>query len=128
MTTIIPQLYVRDVDAYVEFLVDAFGFDVSEYWRDPNDASHVNVEVALGGALVGIGVAGNDHAAPSDLPARHSGLYVVVDDVDVHYERARQTDAVITAPPSDRPWGHRMYGAIDPEGHEWAFATPIEPA
>lgn len=124
MGQVIPQVSVRNVDAYIEFLADAFGFEVKEYWRDPGDAEHVNVEVELEGAVIGIGRASADRTAPRDPSAPHIGLYVIVDDVDAHYERARAADANITFPLADQPWGHKMYGVVDPEGHEWGFATP----
>ena len=124
MARLIPQLSARDVDAYVTFLENAFGFELKSYWRDPNDAAHVNVEMELDGAVVGIGHARAEriHADPG---APHIGLYVVVDDVDAHYERARTAGATITFELAEQPWGHKMYGAVDPEGHEWGFATPI---
>lgn len=56
------------------------------------------------------------------------GLYVVTDDVDTHYARARAAGAEIPLELADQPWGHRMYGAIDPEGHEWGFATSLRSA
>jgi uncharacterized glyoxalase superfamily protein PhnB len=121
---LIPQLSVGDVDAYIAFLTQALGFEVTEYWRDPNDPSHVNVEAALGDAVIGIERADGDHVPPRELPARHTTLYVLVDDVESHYEHARAADATIDRVLSDQPWGHRMYGVIDPEGHEWFFATP----
>jgi uncharacterized glyoxalase superfamily protein PhnB len=124
MARIIPQLSARDVDAYIAFLAAAFGFEVTEYWRDPSDAAHVNVELALDGAVIGVGRAGADHAQLHPPSAPHIGLYVLVDDVDAHYERARAGNATITSPPAEQPWGHRMYGAVDPEGHEWGFASP----
>ncbi len=125
MAQIIPQLSVRDVDAYITFLRDAFAFDVTEYWRDPDDPAHVNVEMALDGAVVGIGHANADRTRPRESDTPRIGLYVVIDDVDAHHEHARAAGAEITSPIADQPWGHRMYGAVDPEGHEWGFASLI---
>ena len=125
MAQIIPQLSVRDVDAYVAFLHDAFGFDLAEDWRDPDDPAHVNIEMSLGGARVGIGRAKRDRTAPKEAEVPNIGLYVIVDDVDTHHDRARAAGAEITFPIADQPWGHRIYGARDPEGHEWGFASRI---
>ena len=124
MARVIPQLSVCDVDSYVTFLGEAFGFEVTEYWRDPNHPAHVNVEVELDGAIVGIGRAGTPRVAPLDPTTPHIGLYVVVEDVDAHYERARAAGARITSELAEQPWGHKVYGAVDPEGHEWGFAAP----
>jgi uncharacterized glyoxalase superfamily protein PhnB len=50
--------------------------------------------------------------------------YVLVDDVDGHYERAKAAGAGITEEPNDLPFGHRRYSCADPQGHEWSFAQP----
>jgi uncharacterized glyoxalase superfamily protein PhnB len=128
MARVIPQLSVRDVDAYIKFLGEAFGFEVESYWRDPGDPAHVNVEVSYEGAVIGIGRATADRTGPREPLAPGIGLYVIVEDVDTHHDRARAAGAEISFALSDQPWGHRMYGAIDPEGHEWAFATPLDHA
>ena len=49
-----------------------------------------------------------------------------VDYDDAHYEQARAAGAEIEYEPMDQPYGVREYGAIDPEGHRWAFVTPLE--
>lgn len=110
----------------MQFLVDAFGFAVATDWSDPDDPSHVNVEAALGQGVVSICRA-NPQAgfkSPRSLDADHFGLYVEIDDVDGHFERAREAGATITSPIERQPWGARMYGARDPEGYGWSFAEP----
>jgi len=52
-------------------------------------------------------------------------VYVLVDDVDGHYTRAKDAGARIVEEPNDLPFGHRRYGCRDPQGHEWYFAQPI---
>jgi uncharacterized glyoxalase superfamily protein PhnB len=49
---------------------------------------------------------------------------VFVDDVDAHYERVTTAGATVDGPPADRDYGQREYGARDPEGGRWYFATP----
>jgi uncharacterized glyoxalase superfamily protein PhnB len=55
----------------------------------------------------------------------NSGLVVQVDDVDAHYQQSRAAGARIDNEPVDQPYGQREYGARDPEGHRWWFATPV---
>lgn len=55
-------------------------------------------------------------------PVEH-GIYVVVDDVDTHYERAKAVGATIVFPPENTEWGTRRYRCLDPEGYEWSFGT-----
>jgi uncharacterized glyoxalase superfamily protein PhnB len=48
-----------------------------------------------------------------------------VSELDKHFARAREAGAVILEAPNDRPYGHRRYGASDPEGHQWYFAQAL---
>ena len=45
-------------------------------------------------------------------------MYVLVDDVDAHHERAKAAGAVIVEELVDTPFGHRRYTCDDPQGHE----------
>jgi len=53
-------------------------------------------------------------------------LYVDVPDVDKHFARARKAGAAILEEPQNTPYGHRRYGAADPEGHQWYFAQELK--
>lgn len=46
---------------------------------------------------------------------------VYVDDIDRHYEIAKNNGARIIAEPKDQYWGDRRYEALDLEGHKWFF-------
>jgi uncharacterized glyoxalase superfamily protein PhnB len=59
------------------------------------------------------------------LGALHAGVYVFVDDVDAHHERAKGAGAKVLIPPGDQPWGDRMYCCTDPEGQFWMFARRL---
>jgi uncharacterized glyoxalase superfamily protein PhnB len=50
---------------------------------------------------------------------------VNVDDADKHFKRARKAGAKILEEPQDTFYGHRRYGAEDPEGHQWYFAHEL---
>jgi uncharacterized glyoxalase superfamily protein PhnB len=45
--------------------------------------------------------------------------------VDKHFEQAKAAGATITQEPEDQAYGDRTYGADDPEGHSWTFATHV---
>ena len=53
--------------------------------------------------------------------------YVMIhlEDVDTHFEHARQSGARILSTPEDMPFGERQYTAEDPEGHRWTFSQHI---
>ena len=78
----------------------------------------------LGGSVVMMG-SPPDYRNPKKLGQITVGLYVYVDDVDAHFERAKAEGAEIEAPPEDKPYGDRSYGAFDLEGHQWWFAQQI---
>lgn len=48
-------------------------------------------------------------------------LYVIVDDVAGHAERARAAGAEILMEPEEQDYGGSNYTARDPEGHVWSF-------
>jgi uncharacterized glyoxalase superfamily protein PhnB len=61
---------------------------------------------------------------PNQLAGQATGgMYVVVDDLDAHYEHARAAGAEIVTEPHDQDYGSRDYVARDPEGHTWSFGT-----
>jgi len=57
-----------------------------------------------------------------ELPTGH-GIYVVVEDMDTHHERAKAAGACIVYGPEDTDFGTRRYRIPDPEGYEWSFGT-----
>ena len=124
MQTITPYLLYQDVDAALSFLTRAFGF--REVLRYAGEAGYVNhAEARLGDAAVYLGDPGDDYRNPRELGQETVGLYVLVDDVDAHCERARAAGAEITEEPSDQEYGDRRYSAVDPEGHLWFFAERV---
>ena len=70
-----------------------------------------------------MGSPGGDFQNPKRLGQVTQSLYVYVDDVDAHCARAREAGAEIIEEPADQPYGDRRYGARDPEGHHWYFAS-----
>jgi uncharacterized glyoxalase superfamily protein PhnB len=55
-----------------------------------------------------------------DAKGATQGVFIYLDGVDGHYERARAAGAEIDKPPQDLPYG-RSYTARDLEGHPWFF-------
>jgi uncharacterized glyoxalase superfamily protein PhnB len=122
--TITPYLLYEDVAAALEWLERAFGFKETLRFTAPE--GYVNhAEAWLGDAAIYLGDPGDDYKSPKRLRAVTIGLYVLVDDVDAHYERAKAAGAEILAEPEDQEYGDRRYTALDPEGHRWFFAQQI---
>jgi uncharacterized glyoxalase superfamily protein PhnB len=122
---IIPVLTYQDIQAAHDFLVNAFGFNSGGVSRNA-EGQPIHGEVRAGDAVIWLHRVTAEHRLNSPLASdvANSGLSVHVDDVDAHYERARAAGALIDSQPVDQLYGQREYGARDPEGHRWWFATP----
>lgn len=117
---IFPAMRYRDGRASIAWLERAFGFTPHRVHAGPQDEI-AHAELRLGDGLVMLGSGGEDAANPwSTTPI---GLYVRVDDIDAHCERARAAGAEIVRPLADTPYGAREYTARDPDGHLWSFGT-----
>ena len=119
-----PYLLYEDGAAAIEFLTQAFGFREERRTTGSTGGLHAELEVAPDGGWIFLGQPTGDFRNPA-VAGRTSQVYVLVDDVDSHYARAKAEGARITEEPNDLPFGHRRYGCVDPQGHEWSFAQPI---
>ena len=121
--TIVPYFGYRDAAAALRWLAEAFGFEEKQAFSGP-DGTVMHAEMAFGGGvvMVGTGEPPAEGEAAATSPTGH-GIYVVVDDVDSHHERAMAAGARIVYGPEDTEFGTRRYRALDPEGYEWSFGT-----
>ena len=122
---VIPVLIYEDIEAAHDQLVKVFGFASDGIERTP-DGTVVHAEVRLGDSRIWLHRVSEDLASPRTLSQLNSGLVVHVDDVDAHFRHSRDAGATIDREPEDQPYGQREYGARDPEGHRWWFASPLK--
>ena len=106
---LVPVLGYDDVAEAADWLCSAFGF--MERWR----AGNHRIQLAIGDCAVALAENG----------PRGSNVMVRVDDVEAHYNRARERGAHVSGSPTDYPYGERQYSAIDPGGHHWTFSQSI---
>ncbi|MBA3778133.1 MAG: VOC family protein [Chloroflexi bacterium] len=124
MQTITPYLLYEDVEAALDFLSRAFGFE--EVLRFTGSEGYVNhAEMRRGDSSIYLGDPGEGYRNPSKLGGVTVHLDVRVDDCDASCEQARAAGATITDEPADQEYGERRFGATDPEGHTWWFSQPI---
>jgi uncharacterized glyoxalase superfamily protein PhnB len=122
----------EDVAGAADWLVRAFGF--AEVERFDHEGEVVRATLRLGTGVVMLGKPGDSYVNPLRLrrqcqaaarmysvPWVVDGVWVQVDDVDAHRERARETGATLLGEIEDGPVG-RLYRVKDPEGHRWMFA------
>lgn len=117
--TIVPWLAYEDVDRAIAWLCGAFGF--TERLRTPpgpgGSIHHAQLAVGEGAVVLTSGPA-HDLRPPLSL-------FVPVEDVDAHCERARQFGARILSPPRTCEFGERQYSVEDPGGYRWTFSQSV---
>ena len=123
MQTVTPYLLYADVDAALDFLARAFGFEETlRYTGSEGYVNHAEMQVGAAGTIY----LGDDYRNPKQLGRETVGLYVNVDeDVDALCERARAAGAEILDEPKDQEYGDRRFTARDPEGHVWFLAQKV---
>ncbi|MEO1703528.1 MAG: VOC family protein [Pseudomonadota bacterium] len=112
--TIVPYISYQNCAAAIDFLANAFGFQVNVRF-DAHDGSesHAELMYGIGSVLVG---------PPLDVQSR-ARIFVAVSDLDAHYRHAMAHGAIGVYPPEETDFGSRRYCVKDPEGHEWTFCT-----
>ncbi len=124
MPRITPYLYYEDVATALDWLTSAVGF--SERLRRPGpDGKITQAEFELADSVIMMGSPGPDYQNPKTSGHVSQLVYVYVDDVDSHFDRAKGAGATILAEPEDLFYGDRRYWAEDMEGHHWNFAQHV---
>jgi uncharacterized glyoxalase superfamily protein PhnB len=125
--SIIPTMRYRDAAAAIEWLCRAFGF--AKHLVVPGENGRIeHAQLTYGNGMIMLGSAGNDVfdklQAPPDYgrPVTQSA-YVIVENVDEHYARAKAAGATIVVDIKDEDYGGRAYSARDLEGHLWNFGS-----
>ena len=133
---ITPFIGYEDAAKAIEWLERAFGFEEDRSARYEEEGTITHAELSLDGATIYLSTP-SGYASPRrmretselariayDNPWVVDGLFVQVEDVDSHFERARAAGATILREPEDPGIGHRIYAAEDLEGHRWMFGQP----
>ena len=135
-----PTVFYDDAAAAIEFLCQAFGFELRLKVEGENGRV-VHSELVLGpDGMIGVSSAGAAAGekpwkalmgSPRSAGGRNTQLIgIFVDDADAHCARARAAGATIFYEPEtqdygDDYWSDRSYGAVDPEGHHWWFMQRV---
>jgi len=116
--TVTPYLCVRDAEAELTFLTQAFGASQAEIARN-EDGTIMHAELRIGDSLVMLG------EANERFTAKPAALYLWVDDVDATYEKALAAGAASESAPEDKPYGHRNAGVVDANDVTWWIGAPV---
>jgi uncharacterized glyoxalase superfamily protein PhnB len=122
---IIPYLYYPDATKALDFLVEAFGFEVKSEVRDPKEGVlTAQLRTGDGVVMIGPGMDGFGTRGVQDPDWATTRMFVYVDDVDAHYERAKAGGARIVSEPAVHFSDNKIYVASDCGGQQWIFAEP----
>jgi uncharacterized glyoxalase superfamily protein PhnB len=130
--------YCENAREAIAWYQHAFGFEV-EIVVDAPDGSVMHSELRYGEAIVMVSEGSAGRKARFGVPGRApraiggvntQGLFLYVDDVDAHCDRARAAGARVTYEPTDNDYGaahwcDSSYGCVDPDGHLWWFSQRL---
>jgi uncharacterized glyoxalase superfamily protein PhnB len=116
--TVFPCITFRDAKASFDWLERALGAERLAVHED-GDGRVVHAEIRIGDSLI---MGGDERAGTRATPIGVSVVYVVVDDADAAYERAKAAGAEVTEP-VDQDYGSRDITVTDPDGNRWSLGT-----
>src|SRR5205823_4794009 len=107
---ITPYLLYEDVAAALEWLAQTFGFRERLRVAEP-EGEVAHAEMELDGGVVMMGDPGPEYESPKRLGRATEYVHVYVDDVDRHFEQAKEAGATILSAVEDQSYGDRTYSA-----------------
>ena len=116
--TVLPHVVVQDVAEAIAWFTKVFGFAEHYRYGDPVSGAQMH----LADAWIMLRRAREDCASPAQLGYGTQSLTVFVEDVDVHFQRAKSAGAEIVEELHETEYGEFQYGAVDLDGHHWLFS------
>jgi uncharacterized glyoxalase superfamily protein PhnB len=130
----------RDAAAAIDWLCDAFGFEVRIKVQGLNGKIE-HSELIYGGGVIMVAQESQDSTLSWKRPLRSpsgvagantQSIMFYVDDAEAHCAHARARGARIVEEPAVHDYGKEYwtdlsYGALDPEGHLWWITQRLRP-
>ncbi len=127
-TRVVPLMRYRDLPNAITWLSDAFGF-TAHYTASDEDGTLIYAQMTYGNGMVMLGpVRESDFddllSQPDEIGGTETqSCYLVVEDIESHFERAKEAGAEIALDVQSDDTGGRAYSCRDCEGHLWNFGT-----
>lgn len=126
-SAVIPGLRYQDAPKAIEWLSDAFGFKAGLV-VEPEPGMIAHAQLTHGAGMVMLGSVTEDEYGHQVATVEETGkptaaIYVIVDDVEAHAERARSAGAEIIMEPEEQDYGGSNYTCRDLEGNIWSFGS-----
>jgi predicted enzyme related to lactoylglutathione lyase len=102
------NVFVSDIDRAVGFYRDLLGLELSFA-----DAEHGYASLQAGPISLGLSLPGDK----PELVGRHTGIGLVVDDLEAEHARLAAAGVHFSMPPEHQPWGGFMALVDDPDGN-----------
>ena len=125
---IIPTMRYKDAPKAIAWLCKAFGFE--KHLVVPGENGTIaHAQLRFGNAMIMLGSEKKDAygkllRTPKDLEGWNSQVpYLVVEEIDAHYQGAIAAGAEIILDIKDEDYGGRGYSCKDPEGYLWNFGS-----
>ena len=117
----LPHITYQNVAEALVWLTNVFGF--TEHYRYGESAGTVaGAQMHIGEAWIMLNSPRSGRASPAAVGHATQSLTIFVEDVDVHFERAKSAGAKIVEDLHETEYGERQYGVEDLEGHYWLFS------
>lgn len=129
-TVIIPTLCYQNAPSAIEFLCTAFGFKKHMVHQE-EDGTVPHAQLIFGNAMVMVSSEkDNEFGKLVGTPDANAGLntmspYIILKDEDIeqHYEQAKNAGAVIVSELKAESYGGKVYSCKDQEGFLWNFGS-----
>jgi PhnB protein len=124
-TAIAPMLSVRNGVQAIEFYKSAFG--ARELYRVDDKSGAVVARLGVGDAEFWLADESPVHQnfSPETLGGTTARLVLTVDDPDATFERAVAAGGAVVWPVANQH-GWRIGRIVDPFGHHWEIAKPLD--
>jgi uncharacterized glyoxalase superfamily protein PhnB len=116
---VFPALRYRDARAAIEFLKSAAGFEELTVMEN-DDGTIAHGELVFEGGVVMVSTLRDEETR---FPGGPITMYLALDDVDAHHDRAVAAGAEVVMELTDQDYGSREYAIRDPDGNVWTFGT-----
>lgn len=126
--SISSSLFYQNPKAAIEFLRDAFGFELTFLLEDEN-GNLAHSQMSWGDGMIMVGTEWSDnHKSPKSIGGKCTQTCHIQMNagIDAHCETARKAGAEIIQEPETQFYGDRTYRARDPEGHIWTFSQTVK--
>lgn len=122
--TMYPIIAYDNAPAAVDWLVRVFSFAPLMVMTNPDGTiGHAELRLGTGVIMPTSRLREADANNPWTQALTTQGLYVAIDGLDAHYDRAVVEGAEIMRPLGDTDYGSREYSARDLEGNLWSFGS-----